>query len=619
MPDPRLNRLFLPATVALAAVASVRAADDEPSFYGITKGLNYVQTSSAAPSLGPQPGRFESIGERPGSLRLPSGTTLNFQTEGIDQRFASAAAMDAAFPAGTYTVAVGSVTGIAMTMPASPYPVDVPQVINGTWNGGRLVVDPTKDYTITLNTFTGFSPAGGFGSAFLSIWFGDDDDLVFRNQNTLENPRVFTTVTIPAGTLVAGRTYNAKAGYFASSILNTTSVPGAFGVVCGANETEFQIAAVAPPNSAPTILVQPAAQTITAGSTTVFSVVADGVPAPTYQWRRDTIAIQGATRSTLMLNGNPAAFSPISGNYSCVVTNSLGTVTSAEARLTVDATPAANVGRLINLSILAPTGPGAQLLTVGATVGGVGASGPLPLLMRGVGPTLGGPPFNVGGVLADPVLSVYPAGSATPSATNDNWGGTPALTAAFSSVGAFALPAASLDSAALLTPGAGGFTMQVAGKGSASGTVIAEVYDASGSTRSPTTPRLTNLSTLTAIPPSGTLAAGFVIAGSSARTVLIRAAGPTLATAFNLSGTMADPRLELYNNDTGARIAENDNWQGAAWLVSTNLAVGAFALTGANTKDAALLITLAPGAYSARVSGLNGGGGTAIIEVYEVP
>ncbi|MGH7945388.1 MAG: hypothetical protein ACREF9_10295 [Opitutaceae bacterium] len=56
-----------------------------------------------------------------------------------------------------------------------------------------------------------------------------------------------------------------------------------------------------------------------------------------------------------------------------------------------------------------------------------------------------------------------------------------------------------------------------------------------------------------------------------------------------------------------------------AWLGSTHATVGAFALGGPTTKDASLVVTLAPGAYSARVSGLNGGAGAAIIEVYEVP
>lgn len=366
-------------------------------------------------------------------------------------------------------------------------------------------------------------------------------------------------------------------------------------------------------SAAPTISAQPAAKTIASGSTVVFSVAADGAPAPTYQWRRGTTAIAGETNSTLVLSGAAAS----AGNYNCVVTNSAGSVTSADALLTVSNVAATDVGRLINLSVLAPTGPGARLLTMGATVGGTGAAGALPLVIRGVGPTLG--TFGVGGVLADPVLSIFPAGSATASVTNDNWGGTPALVAAFDSVGAFALPAASLDSAALQNQAAGGFTVQVAGKGAAAGTVIAEVYDAAGATRTATTPRLTNLSTLTSIGAAETLSAGFVIRGSTARTVLVRAVGPTLGTAFSIAGAMADPKLELFNNDTSAKIAENDNWAGAPWLASTHTAVGAFALGGVATRDASLVITLAPGAYSARVSGVNGGSGTAIIEVYEVP
>lgn len=375
------------------------------------------------------------------------------------------------------------------------------------------------------------------------------------------------------------------------------------------------ILTVADPNppAPPRIAVQPVSHTVSAGNTVVFSVEATGNPAPTYQWRRGTTVLPTETRPTLVLNGPGVT----AGTYSCVVTNSLGSATSADATLTVSNVQATNVGRLINLSVLAPTGPGDQLLTMGATVGGQGAAGSLPLVIRGIGPTLGS--FGVGGVLADPVLSILTAGSSTPSATNDNWGGTPALVSAFASVGAFALPAASLDSAALLNQTAGGIVVQVAGKGTASGTVIAEVYDAAGSARGATTPRLTNLSTLTSIAPGDTLSAGFVIGGTTSRTVLVRAVGPTLGTAFGIGGAMADPKLEFFNNATSTKIAENDNWGGPSWLLAANGAVGAFALSGAGSRDAALLITLAPGQYSARVSGVGGTGGTAIIEVYEVP
>jgi hypothetical protein len=86
-----------------------------------------------------------------------------------------------------------------------------------------------------------------------------------------------------------------------------------------------------------------------------------------------------------------------------------------------------------------------------------------------------------------------------------------------------------------------------------------------------------------------------------------------------MTGIMSDPILALFSNDRGVQIEENDNWNGAPWLVDLGLAVGAFPLGGPTTRDAALLITLAPGAYSARVSGVGTSSGTAIVEVYEVP
>src|SRR5690606_9419707 len=167
-------------------------------------------------------------------------------------------------------------------------------------------------------------------------------------------------------------------------------------------------------------------------------------------------------------------------------------------------------GRLSNLSILTRTGSGARVLTMGAVVGPGDFTEALPLLIRAVGPTLAQPPFNVAGVLPDPVLTLFAAG--TPLESNDNWGGAPALANAFQSVAAFALPADSLDSAMLRTaPGMapGPYTVTVTGQGETSGNVIAEIYDASAVARTASTPRLINLSTLGEIDPGADLALGF--------------------------------------------------------------------------------------------------------------
>jgi hypothetical protein len=369
---------------------------------------------------------------------------------------------------------------------------------------------------------------------------------------------------------------------------------------------------------APTFTTQPVAQTVAAGSTVVFNAAALG--APTFQWRRNGTVIPGATSATLVL---PAATAANAGTYTVAASNGSGSATSEAVQLALNGATATEVGRLVNLSILTTAGTGAKILTVGASVGPLSFTGKLPLVMRGVGPSLKDF-FGITGALGDPTLTVFAAGNAAALAENDNWGSADAaaLAAVFRSVGAFDLTPGSLDSAfASLTPGlgVGGYTVQVAGKGTASGTVIAEIYDAAGSARTAATPRLVNLSTRALLDAGAELRVGFVLRGLSARTVLVRAVGPSLG-ALGVTGTMTDPTLELFDNDNGGKkIGENDNWGGDAQIFAVANAVGAFALSGADTKDAVLLVTLPAGAYSARLSGVGGVGGTAIVEVYEVP
>ncbi len=361
----------------------------------------------------------------------------------------------------------------------------------------------------------------------------------------------------------------------------------------------------------PVFSTQPSALTVDAGSVAVFTSAATN--ALSFRWQRNNVDLPSATAATLTLSSVTAADA---GTYRVIATNAAGSSTSSSATLTVRTlSPNAEVSRLINLSVRAPTGPGAKVLTVGAVVGPLNFSGSLPLVLRAVGPTLG--VFGVTGVLADPVLTLNTAGISTPVAINDNWGGLTNVAAAFTSVGAFALGPTSLDSAALAAANVGGLTVQVTGKGDAAGVVLAEIYDNS-STRTAASPRLINLSTLTQIDAGASLTVGFVLRGATSRTVLVRGIGPSLG-LLGVPNTMGDPKLELFNNDTGAKLAENDNWAGDPALSAAALSVGAFALADAATKDAVLLISLPPGTYSARISGVGASAGTAIVEVYEIP
>jgi hypothetical protein len=137
-------------------------------------------------------------------------------------------------------------------------------------------------------------------------------------------------------------------------------------------------------------------------------------------------------------------------------------------------------------------------------------------------------------------------------------------------------------------------------------------------------PRLSNLSTRAQTSPgAGILTAGFAIGAGASKSVLLRAVGPTLGQApFGLSGVLADPFLTLFNS-ASAVIAINDNWgtpsDTVAISAATFSAAGAFALP-AGSRDAAILTTLAPGNYTAQVTGAPGSDGTGlvIIEVYEI-
>ncbi|MDB6092444.1 MAG: repeat containing protein [Verrucomicrobia bacterium] len=118
----------------------------------------------------------------------------------------------------------------------------------------------------------------------------------------------------------------------------------------------------------------------------------------------------------------------------------------------------------------------------------------------------------------------------------------------------------------------------------------------------------------------GVLIAGFVVGGTDARTVLIRAVGPTLGN-YGVTGALADPQLDVTQAVAGVNvvIASNDNWGGSTQVSAAASAVGAFAFSSATSKDAAVLVTLQPGVYSAKASGVGGISGIALIEVYEVP
>lgn len=372
---------------------------------------------------------------------------------------------------------------------------------------------------------------------------------------------------------------------------------------------------------APAILLQPVSKTIAQGSTVVFTAVAGGSPVPALQWRRDGVSIPGATGPTLVLSGTTGPLGATPGQYSVIATNSTGNAVSSSALLNVVVNPA-EPGRLINLSILTSLDAG-ETMTMGTVLGGPGTSGTKPLLARAAGPSL--QQLGVTAFLPDPTMALLNTATnpAVTVATNNDWAGSATLSNAFTQVGAFGYIAANSRDAAIYRTDlpAGPYTVQVTDTSSGgTGIVIAELYDATpASALTPNTPRLINVSVLKRIPGGG-LTAGFVIGGTTAKTVLIRAVGPTLGgPPFGLTGLLVDPQLALFSGPVA--IAINDDWGGDAAIADVSTRVGAFALANPGSRDAAILMTLNPGSYTAEVrgNGPNNTGSLAIVEVYEVP
>jgi Matrixin len=108
------------------------------------------------------------------------------------------------------------------------------------------------------------------------------------------------------------------------------------------------------------------------------------------------------------------------------------------------------------------------------------------------------------------------------------------------------------------------------------------------------------------------LIGGFIIRGSEPKKLILRAIGPSLA-AMGVANAMADPNLELHDS-TGAVIAANNDW-----LVSPQVVeIQQSGVAPSNKAESAIIATLAPGSYTAVVSGYGGGQGVALVEAYEL-
>jgi hypothetical protein len=273
---------------------------------------------------------------------------------------------------------------------------------------------------------------------------------------------------------------------------------------------------------------------------------------------------------------------------------------------------------------------------------------PAVVLIRGRGPTMGAAPFFVPGVLSDPHLQLF-SGS-TPIAQNDNWNDDPQCDPQFACGGSAEILATGLDpcqpnpgqtaapsgcgteSAILMILPPGAYTAFLKGIGGRVGVGLVEVFEIDGLTNPS---KLVNISTRAMVQKSDNrMIGGMIVSGSASKTVLIRARGPSMGTApFFVPGVLSDPYLQLFSGSS--LVAQNDNWQDSPHCDSqfgcgdaSHIAAAGFSPCEPNPdqasapanchREAAILISLPPGAYTAVLGGIAGGTGVGLVEIFDL-
>ncbi|MGH8094907.1 MAG: PKD domain-containing protein [Chthoniobacterales bacterium] len=318
----------------------------------------------------------------------------------------------------------------------------------------------------------------------------------------------------------------------------------------------------------------------------------------TYSWTFDD--------GTFSTAKNPVKIFPAAGLYNVHLT-----VTNVNGDY-VTATLPVNVGtgtsNLLNVSARLQVGTGNDVAISGFIV--TGPAGTKQVLIRALGPSLA--PLGVAGSLQDPYLELHNSVGAT-IATNDNWEttvlGGEIISDQVTVIRATGLaPTDGAESAILVDLVPGAYTAVARGADGGTGVGLVEVYNLNQ--QSPAV--LSNLSTRGFVETGASvLIGGFIVGGSDMSTVVLRALGPSLLPAGVLD-YLADPTLELHDAN-GALLASNDNWADTQQteILASGLAPG-------DPLEAAIESTLAPGNYTAIVTGKNGGVGVSLMEIYKL-
>lgn len=256
--------------------------------------------------------------------------------------------------------------------------------------------------------------------------------------------------------------------------------------------------------------------------------------------------------------------------------------------------------RALNLSTRGLVGTGENSLIGGFIVTGTDSE---TILLRALGTSLEA--SGLENTIADPVLQLYDSAGAL-LAMNDDWESDPEAAQILANGLA---PSDSAEAATIQTLAPGAYTFVVAEKNATEGIGLVEAYDLSPLANA----RMANLSTRGEVGTGDqSLISGFIIGDVESETVVLRALGPSLSSS-GISEPLSDPSLTVFDSN-GVAIAGNDNWEddiSAANLVQTGLAPG-------DAAEAATILHLPAGAYTAIVNGVEGATGVGLVEIFDL-
>ena len=240
-------------------------------------------------------------------------------------------------------------------------------------------------------------------------------------------------------------------------------------------------------------------------------------------------------------------------------------------------------------------------------IGGFIVTGTVPkhVLLRAIGPSL--PGFGVPNAMADPVLELHGPDPFV-TITNNDWRDDPAQETLILATGI--PPTDDLESAIDATLPPGSYTAIVRGNGNATGVGLVEVYDLNQAVNS----KLANISTRAFVQTGNDIViAGFILGnGGGNDRIVVRGIGPSLSD-FGVPNVLANPTLELRNNN-GTLLLANNDWQDDPIQASEITAAG---LAPTNDLESGIAATLPPGLYTALLAGMNNGTGNGLVEVYD--